>query len=181
MGRVFEIPPADREREPRRTENRIDIIDACTTTMGKSTTAATTAGTKSSSTTSLSTTSLSTTVLEVEIPPSADPRMNPRLRRNKSSPYLTKYEKCRVLAQRTLQIQSNAPILLDLTKKYDGEVIMLNPSRSEGTDATRIAELELREGLIPYVIRRYLPGRSQGGAEEYEDWRLCDLLDAEDW
>jgi len=70
-------------------------------------------------------------------------------------PYLTKYEKARILGARALQISMGAPILIDL----EGE-----------TDSLEIAFKELRKRVIPIVIRRYLPcGR-------YEDWELNELV-----
>ena len=70
-------------------------------------------------------------------------------------PYLTKYEKARILGARALQLSMGAPILVNL----EGE-----------TDSLEIALKELKERVIPIVIRRYLPcGR-------YEDWELDELL-----
>ena len=84
----------------------------------------------------------------------------------KTTPYLTKYERARVLGTRALQIRfalqknewrkvlgqntnanwdfysMNAPVLVDL----EGE-----------TDPLQIAIKELREKKIPLVVRRYLP------------------------
>jgi DNA-directed RNA polymerases I, II, and III subunit RPABC2 len=59
-----------------------------------------------------------------------------------TTPYMTKYEKARVLGTRALQISMNAPVLVDL----EGE-----------TDPLQIAIKELREKKIPLVVRRYLP------------------------
>lgn len=69
--------------------------------------------------------------------------------------YLTKYEKARVLGARALQISKNAPVMVNLTP---GE-----------WDPLKIAEKELREKKIPFIIRRYLPNNS------YEDWKLDEL------
>ncbi|MCJ1309209.1 DNA-directed RNA polymerases I II and III subunit RPABC2 [Agyrium rufum] len=59
-----------------------------------------------------------------------------------TTPYMTKYERARVLGTRALQISMNAPVLVDL----EGE-----------TDPLQIAIKELREKKIPLIIRRYLP------------------------
>ncbi|KAI9755018.1 MAG: DNA-directed RNA polymerases I II and III subunit RPABC2 [Lichina confinis] len=59
-----------------------------------------------------------------------------------TTPYMTKYEKARVLGTRALQISMNAPVLVDL----EGE-----------TDPLQIAIKELREKKIPLIVRRYLP------------------------
>ena len=66
-----------------------------------------------------------------------------------TTPYMTKYERARILGTRALQISMNAPVLVQL----DGE-----------TDPLEIAGKELREKRIPFTIRRYLPDGS------YEDW-----------
>jgi DNA-directed RNA polymerase I, II, and III subunit RPABC2 len=72
-----------------------------------------------------------------------------------TTPYMTKYERARVLGTRALQISMNAPVLVDL----EGE-----------TDPLQIALKELREKKIPLVVRRYLPDGW------YEDWTCEELL-----
>lgn len=59
-----------------------------------------------------------------------------------TTPYMTKYERARILGTRALQISMNAPVLVDL----EGE-----------TDPLQIAIKELREKKIPLIVRRYLP------------------------
>eukprot|EP01118_Nematostelium_gracile_P004259 TRINITY_DN14995_c0_g1_i1.p1 TRINITY_DN14995_c0_g1~~TRINITY_DN14995_c0_g1_i1.p1 ORF type:complete len:135 (+),score=36.04 TRINITY_DN14995_c0_g1_i1:1-405(+) len=72
----------------------------------------------------------------------------------KTTRYLTKYERARILGTRALQISMNAPIMVEL----EGE-----------TDPLQIAMKELRERKIPLIIRRYLPD------ESYEDWSIDEL------
>jgi DNA-directed RNA polymerase I, II, and III subunit RPABC2 len=72
-----------------------------------------------------------------------------------TTPFLTKFERARILGTRALQISKNAPLLVN----PEGE-----------TDPDLIAEKELRERKIPYVIRRYLPDGS------YEDWKVDKLI-----
>ncbi|KAH8119883.1 RNA polymerase Rpb6 [Phellopilus nigrolimitatus] len=72
-----------------------------------------------------------------------------------TTPYLTKYERARVLGTRALQISMNAPVLVPL----DGE-----------TDALQIAIKELSQRKIPLIIRRYLPDGS------FEDWSVAELI-----
>ncbi|KAJ5403640.1 DNA-directed RNA polymerase I II and III subunit [Penicillium cosmopolitanum] len=72
-----------------------------------------------------------------------------------TTPYLTKYERARVLGTRALQISMNAPVLVDL----EGE-----------TDPLQIAMKELNQKKIPLIIRRYLPDG------KYEDWTCEELL-----
>jgi len=74
---------------------------------------------------------------------------------HKTSPFLTKYEKTRVLGQRAKQINSGARAFV----KVPPNVI----------DGYVIAEMELREKRIPFIIRRPTPG---GGCEY---WYLRDL------
>ena len=59
-----------------------------------------------------------------------------------TTPYMTKYERARVLGTRALQISMNAPVLVDL----EGE-----------TDPLQIAIKELDQKKIPLIVRRYLP------------------------
>ena len=72
-----------------------------------------------------------------------------------TTPYMTKYERARVLGTRALQISLNAPVLVDI----EGE-----------TDPLQIAMKELSQRKIPLVIRRYLPDGS------FEDWGCDELI-----
>jgi len=72
-----------------------------------------------------------------------------------TTPYMTKYERARILGTRALQISMNAPVLVDL----EGE-----------TDPLQIAIKELREKKIPLIVRRYMPDGM------YEDWTCEELL-----
>ena len=69
--------------------------------------------------------------------------------------FLTKYERARILGSRALQLSKNAPP-------------MVVPQPGE-TDPYQLAERELAERKIPYIIRRYLPDHT------YEDWKLSEL------
>ena len=66
-----------------------------------------------------------------------------------TTPYITKFERARVLGTRALQISMNAPVMVEL----EGE-----------TDPLQIALKELRAKKIPITIRRFLPDGS------FEDW-----------
>ena len=74
---------------------------------------------------------------------------------HKTIPILTKYERARILGQRAKQIESGAKPLV----KVPDNII----------DGYLIAELELREKKIPFVIKRPLPD----GSCEY--WNVKDL------
>lgn len=75
---------------------------------------------------------------------------------HKTIPILTKYEKTRIIGQRTKQLNSGA-------KPY----IKVNPKQE--MDGYTIALQELSEKLLPFIIRRPLPN----GASEF--WKLNDL------
>lgn len=67
---------------------------------------------------------------------------------------LTKYERARILGTRALQISMNAPVLVTI----EGE-----------TDPLTIAQKELRQRVIPLIIRRILPDNT------YEDWSVAEM------
>lgn len=73
-----------------------------------------------------------------------------------ATPFMTKYERARILGTRAMQISKNAPVFVEL--------------EPHETDPLLIAEKELREKKIPFIIRRYLPDGS------YEDWPISDLI-----
>ena len=72
-----------------------------------------------------------------------------------TTPYMTKYERARVLGTRALQIAMCAPL-------------MVEPEQE--TDPLQIAMRELKEKKIPMIIRRYLPDGS------FEDWSIDELI-----
>lgn len=74
---------------------------------------------------------------------------------HRTIPYLTKYERARVLGQRAKQIETGAKPLVKVPETI--------------VDGYLIAELELREKKIPFIIRRPIPG---GGCEY---WSIKDL------
>jgi len=69
-------------------------------------------------------------------------------------PFLTKYEKTRIIGKRAMQISKGSPPLVEI-----GD--LENP--------IDIAKKELMERKIPFIIRRPLPDGS------YEDWRVDEL------
>ncbi|XP_068677353.1 DNA-directed RNA polymerases I, II, and III subunit RPABC2-like [Montipora foliosa] len=72
-----------------------------------------------------------------------------------TTPYMTKYERARVLGTRALQISMGAPVMVEL----EGQ-----------TDPLHIAMKELKARKIPIIIRRYLPDGS------HEDWAIDELI-----
>lgn len=78
-----------------------------------------------------------------------------KLKSYKTSPTLTKYEKCKVIAERANQIN------------HGSHIFIKNPDRFN--NAYDIAVQELNEKLIPFIIKR-----PYGNGFEY--WKLNDLL-----
>lgn len=74
-------------------------------------------------------------------------------------PYMTKYERARIIGTRALQISMNARVMVDVA----GE-----------TDPIAIARMELEQRRIPLSVRRYLPDGS------YEDWCVDELIVLDD-
>ena len=71
-----------------------------------------------------------------------------------TSKFMTKYERARILGSRALQISKNAPLMVD---------------PGDESDPYKLAEVELSEKKIPFIVRRYLPDGS------YEDWKVSEL------
>lgn len=71
---------------------------------------------------------------------------------------MTKFEKAKIIGVRAVQISKNAPLYLN-----SDNIANMN------WDPITIAEKELAEKCIPFIIRRYLPDGS------FEDWKLNEL------
>lgn len=71
-----------------------------------------------------------------------------------TSRFMTKYERARILGARALQISKNAPLMVD---------------PGEESDPYKLAEMELQNRKVPFIVRRYLPDSS------YEDWKVSEL------
>jgi DNA-directed RNA polymerase I, II, and III subunit RPABC2 len=74
---------------------------------------------------------------------------------HKTVPFLTKYEKTRVIGQRIQQLNNGAKVYVNVSN----DII----------DNNVIAEMELKEKKIPFIIRRPLPDNT------FEYWKLQDL------
>jgi DNA-directed RNA polymerase I, II, and III subunit RPABC2 len=74
---------------------------------------------------------------------------------HRTIPYLTKYEKARILGQRAKQIETGSKPFIKVPENI--------------VDGYIIAELELKEKKMPFIIKRPIPG---GGCEY---WSLKDL------
>lgn len=75
--------------------------------------------------------------------------------KRQTMPYMTKYERARILGLRALQISNNAPVMVPVEKE---------------TDPLKIATKELVAGKVPFIIRRRLPNGS------FEDWAVSELI-----
>ena len=75
--------------------------------------------------------------------------------KRQTMPYMTKYERARIIGARAFQIAMNAPVMIDVEKE---------------TDPLKIATKELRAGKVPFIIRRHLPNGT------YEDWAVNELI-----
>ena len=80
---------------------------------------------------------------------------NMKSKKKKTFPFLTKYEKARILGVRAQQISTGAPIMIDSTGF---------------TSALKVAEEELRQRKIPFIIRRTLPNG------QIEDWKIEEFV-----
>lgn len=79
---------------------------------------------------------------------------------HKTLPFLTKYEKTRILGQRAKQINSGSKPYINIENEFETTKVL---------DGYLIAMKELELKRIPFIIRRPLPN----GGSEY--WRLQDL------
>lgn len=89
-----------------------------------------------------------TTLLEIQM------HMHTRPSDRTTAPYLTKFEKARLIGIRAAHINAGSPVMIDV--------------RGEMT-SIEIAEEELKQRKVPYIIVRPLPN----GTREY--WRITDF------
>lgn len=76
-----------------------------------------------------------------------------------TSKFLTKYERTKVLGARALQISLGSPPMVDI---------------GDETEPYNIALLEIRQQVLPYIVRRFLPNGT------FEEWKVKDLISLED-
>lgn len=87
--------------------------------------------------------------------PKSQSKLKP-IKERVTSRFLTKFEKVRVIGERAIQISNNYPVEIEV---------------EEGIwDPLKIAEMELKQKKIPFIIRRFLPNG------EFEDWEVNDLI-----
>ena len=73
------------------------------------------------------------------------------IKKKVTTPFLTKYEKTRLLGTRALQLSMNAQTTIDTKGEYD---------------CLKIAIMELEQRKIPLIVRRYLP------SGDFEDFTM---------
>ena len=79
------------------------------------------------------------------------------MKTNITTPNLSKYERTRILAERTHQIEHGSVIYISNVERF--------------SDAYSIALEEFNQRKIPFIIRRPLPN-----LESYEYWKLSDMV-----
>jgi len=92
----------------------------------------------------------------INVPPSfknSDGQADPK---HRSVPYLTQYEKTKVLGFRTNQLSQGARAFIAVPAHV--------------TDLKEIAKMELEARRLPFIIKRPMPDGT------FEKWRLSDLL-----
>ena len=78
------------------------------------------------------------------------------IKERQTSRFLTKFERAKILGERAIQISNGAKAMVEVENGVWDPMI--------------IAEKELREKKINYVVRRYLPNG------DYEYWDLNELI-----
>tara|TARA_B100000214_G_C23959802_1_gene624660 strand:- start:1075 stop:1371 length:297 start_codon:yes stop_codon:yes gene_type:complete len=79
---------------------------------------------------------------------------NKKKKKYKTTPQLTKYEKTRILSERSSQINSGSTVLIANPERFD--------------NAYLIALEEFKQNKIPFIIKRRY-------GNQYEYWKLKDL------
>ena len=77
----------------------------------------------------------------------------------------TKYEIARIIGARSLQIAMDAPLILKISEEKLKEIRY---------DALKIAELEVKEGVLPIAISRPTPRKRDGKLGNVKEEKLSD-------
>jgi DNA-directed RNA polymerase subunit K len=77
----------------------------------------------------------------------------------------TKYEEARILGARALQLAMNAPLLVKISEE-DLEKV--------NYDALKIAEIELRTGVLPISIKKPFPEKKEGALKRVASPKIVD-------
>lgn len=82
----------------------------------------------------------------------------------------TKYEEARIIGARALQLAMNAPLLVKISEE-DLEKIHF--------DALKIAEVELKSGVLPISVKKPFPERKEGVLKKQITPKISDKKKAE--
>jgi DNA-directed RNA polymerase subunit K/omega len=74
---------------------------------------------------------------------------------HRTVPHMTRFERANIIGTRTKHLDSGVEPMISVAEDV--------------VDNSKIAEMEMAQGLLPYIIRRFLPS----GASEF--WRVSDL------
>jgi DNA-directed RNA polymerase I, II, and III subunit RPABC2 len=94
--------------------------------------------------------------VQTKLPLSSYPSVNSKDPNHKSVPYLTQYEKTKIIGFRSNQLSQGARPLIQVPTHV--------------TDVMDIARLELEQKRLPFLLKRPMPDGT------YEYWRLADLI-----
>ena len=94
--------------------------------------------------------------VQAKLPLSSYPPVGGKDPNHKSVPYLTQYEKTKIIGFRSNQLSQGARPLIQVP--------------SHVTDVMDIARLELEQKRLPFLLKRPMPDGT------YEYWRLADLI-----
>jgi DNA-directed RNA polymerase subunit K/omega len=93
------------------------------------------------------------------VPPDHSTRLGAPDENHRSSPWLTQFERTKIIGFRSNQLAQGAKPYLDIKKNYPHFI-----------NTGEIARLELKEKKLPFIIARMMPDG------KFEFWRLSDLL-----
>jgi len=77
----------------------------------------------------------------------------------------SKYEIARIIGARALQISMNAPLLIKLSTEQLEEIKF---------DPIRIAEVELRSGILPITVNKPFPMKKEEALKRVKERKLTD-------
>jgi len=95
-------------------------------------------------------------VIREAYPPMAQEKSDSNKSNHMTYPFLTLYERTKILSLRASQLAHGSPPFIDVPEYL--------------TDVYEVAKAELEAKRLPYILKRPLPDG------EYEYWRLADLM-----
>lgn len=104
-------------------------------------------------------------------PPDFPKRIGAPDANHRSQPWLSQFERTKIIGFRSNQLAQGAKAYVDLEKNRDGDDI--NPKKKREyrqLNTGEIARIELKEGKLPFIVARMMPDGL------FEFWALSDLL-----